>query len=338
MTLLITQDIIERLYSVEQAIPVIEDAFAMAGRGGTENPARFVLPVGDGFMRMGAAALHEKKVMGFKLWANFGSGPSQSWNYLFSTETGELLAIMHAYSLGRFRTSAATAVAAKYLARSNASTIGLYGTGRLAESQIRAVAAVRPIKKVKAYSRTPKSREAFSAEATKTLGFPVVAAATPEEAAADVDIVLTITNSHHPVFHGTWLTKPALVLGIGANQWFEREINEDLIRSAGLIVVDHKEQAKRESGDLLWAAAHGALSWDRVRELGDIVVGNYKLPDLNATSVLFESHGIAIEDVAVSAAVYEIAVAKGLGTQVNLTLGKARSELVSPGVTTPVRR
>ena len=338
MTLLITQDIIERLYSVEQAIPVIEKTFAMAGRGTTENPARFVLPLQDGFMRIGAAALHEKKVVGFKLWANFGSGPSQSWNYLFSSESGELLAIMHAYSLGRFRTSAATAVAVKYLARPDASSIGLFGTGRLAQSQIRAVTAVRSIKWVKAYSRTEKSRLAFCEEASRKLGIPFSPAKSPQEAAGDVDIILTITNSHYPVVHGKWMTRPGLVLGIGANQWFEREIDHDLVKSAGLIVVDHKEQAKHESGDLLWAAAHGVMSWDRVRELGEIVIGHVKLPDLGRSTVLFESHGIAIEDVAVSVEVYELARAQGLGTEISLNLGKARSELVSPGVTVPVRR
>ncbi len=338
MTLLISQDIIEQLYSVEQAIPVIEDTFRMAGQGATNNPPRFVMPLEEGFMRMGAAAIHDKKVMGFKLWANFGSGPSHSWNYLFSLETGELLAILHAYSLGRFRTSATTAVAAKYLARSGASSIGLYGTGRLAESQLRAVAAVRPIRKVKAWSRTAKSREAFCVEASKSLGVDVSPASAPEDAARDVDIVLTITNSHAPVVFGKWMTRPGLVLGIGANQWFEREVDEELIRTAGLVVVDNKGQAKIESGDLLWAAAHGVLNWDRVRELGDVVAGATPLPDPDKHTILFESHGIAIEDVAVSAAVYELARAKGLGREVDLTLGKARSELVSPGVDTPVRR
>lgn len=338
MTLLITQDMIESLYSVEQAIPVIEDTFRIAGNGGTTNPARFVMPIEDGFMRMGAAAIHDRQVMGFKLWANFGSGPSNSWIYLFSIATGELLAIMHSYSLGRFRTSATTAVAAKYLARAGARSIGLFGTGRLAESQLRAVAAVRPIKAVKAYSRTEKAREAFSAVASRNLGLAVTPAATPEEAAADVDIILTITNSHHPVVHGQWLTRPACVLAIGANQWFEREIDGDLVRAASLIVADNKEQAQKESGDLMWAVANGITNWDRVRELGDVVVGRIKVPDPDTSTVLFESHGIAIEDVAVAHAVYEIAKAKGLGQHVDLTLGKARSELVSPGVDLPVRR
>jgi ornithine cyclodeaminase/alanine dehydrogenase-like protein (mu-crystallin family) len=338
MTLLITQEIVQELFSVEQAIPVIEETFRMAGEHTTENPPRFVMPAGDGFMRMGAAAIHDKKVMGFKLWANFGSGPSQSWNYLFSLETGELLAILHAYTLGQFRTSATTAVAAKYLARKGACSIGLYGTGRLAEAQLRAVRAVRPITHVKAWSRTQKSREAFCEAASKNLGIEVIPATSAEDAARDVDIILTITNAHQPVVFGKWMTRPGLVLAIGANQWFEREVDEELVHGARLVVVDNKGQAKQESGDLMWAAAHGLLNWDRVRELGDIVAGATPLPDPDANTILFESHGIAIEDVAVSAAVYELAKARGLGREVDLNLGKARSELTSPGVDKPVRR
>ncbi|HWG07196.1 MAG TPA: ornithine cyclodeaminase family protein [Beijerinckiaceae bacterium] len=338
MTLLITQEIIERSFSIEMAIPVIEETFRMAGEGSTENPPRFVMPTEEGFLRFGAAALRDRKVMGFKLWANFGSGAAQSWNYLFSLETGELLAILHAYSLGRFRTSATTAVAAKYLSRSDASSVGIYGTGRLAEAQLRAIKAVRPIERVKAYSRTPKSREAFCKEVSGRLGIEIAPATTPEEVPQGADMIVTITNSHAPVLFGKWMARPALVLAIGANQWYEREIDDDIVRQAKLVVVDNKGQAKTEGGDLLWAAAHGHLNWDRVRELGEIVTGRVPVPDLNTDMILFESHGIAIEDVAVSAEMYRIAREKGLGEEINLNLGKARSEVLSPGVDVAVRR
>ena len=338
MTLLITQEIVEQLFSIEKAIPVIEQTFRMAGEGSTVNPPRFVMPLEEGFMRFGAAALHDRKVMGFKLWANFGSGAAQSWNFLFSLETGALLAILHAYSLGRFRTSATTAVAAKYLSRPDASSVGLYGTGRLAEAQLRAIAAVRPIKKVTAYSRTAKSREAFCKEASGRLGIEISPAEAPEQVPRDADIVLTITNSHAPVVFGKWMTRPGLVLAIGANQWFEREVDEDIVKQAKLVVVDNRGQAKTEGGDLLWSAAHGFLNWDRVKELGDVVTGRVQMPDLNSNTILFESHGIAIEDVAVSAEVYNIARSKGLGREIDLNLGKARTEVLSPGVDVAVRR
>jgi ornithine cyclodeaminase/alanine dehydrogenase-like protein (mu-crystallin family) len=338
MTLLITQDDVEKILTPEMAIPIIEDAFRMAGEGSTENPARFRMPINKGFLQFGPAALHDKQVVGFKLWANFGSGPARGWNFLFSLETGELLAVLHSYTLGRLRTSATTAVATKYLSPPGASTIGLYGTGRLAESQIKAIAAVRPIKVVYAHSRTPKAREAFAREVSERLGIEIIPVSAPEQAAREADIVVTVTNATTPVLKGEWLVRPNLVLGIGANHWHEREIDEGVIERAKLIVVDDKEQAKVEGGDLLWPIAHGLLTWDRVEELGDIVIGRVPVPDFKTSTILFESHGLAIEDIAVSAKAYELARAKGLGREVNLSLGKARSEMLSPGVDVPALR
>jgi alanine dehydrogenase len=338
MTLLITQDDVEQLLSPELALPIIEDAFRMAGEGSTENPARFRLPLNRGFLQFGPAALHEKQVVGFKLWANFGTGPARGWNFLFSLETGDLLAILHSYTLGSLRTSATTAVATKYLSPPDAKSIGLFGTGRLAESQLKAIAGVRPIKTVYAYSRTAASREAFAREVSQRLGIEVIPVAEPERAVRDAEIVLTVTNSQTPVLHGEWLARPGLVLGIGANHWHEREIDEVVIERAKLIVVDDKEQAKVEGGDLLWPIAHGLLHWDRVEELGDIIIGRVPVPDFKTSTILFESHGLAIEDVAMSMRAYELARAKGLGREINLSLGKARSEIVSPGVDVPPLR
>ena len=338
MTLLIHQDAIEKVMSFDLAISVIEETFRNAGEAQVENPPRMCMPIGDGFMRFGPAALHHRRVAGFKLWANFGSGPARGWNYLFDMDTGDLLAILHSYSLGRYRTSATTAVAAKYLARSDAQTVGLFGTGRLAGPQLKALKAVRPIKRVVAYSRNPASRLEFAGAMSKELGIEVLAAEKPEDAARDVDIILTITNTTTPVVKGSWLTAPCLVLGIGANQWYERELDEEVIKRAGLVVVDKKDQAKVEGGDLLWPIAHGLLTWDRVAELGDIIVGRVPLPDLRRTSVVFELHGLAICDVAISAAAYDLVKQEGLGREVNLTLGKARTEITTPGANAPARR
>ena len=338
MTLLINQGEIENLLTMDTAIEVIEDLFKMAGRKQVENPARMCFPIGEGFMRFGPAVLHDWNVAGFKLWANFGSGPARGWNYLFDLGTGELLAILHSYSLGRFRTSAATAVAAKYLARPDASSVAIFGTGRLAEAQLQAIMAVRPIRSVRAYSRTRASREAFCAKVTETLKIPAIASESAEENVKDADIVLTITNSSTPVLFAKHLQRPCLVLGVGANQWYEREIDHNIVKQAALVVVDGKDQARVESGDLLYAIAHGGLTWDRVEELGDIVSGRVPVPDPAKNTIIFESHGLATEDVAVSLKAYQLAKARNLGRPVDLNLGKARSEIASPGVDKPRMR
>ena len=318
MTLLITAEDIAKLpLSTETVIPIMEDLFRAAGHRTTENPARFRMPFRKGFLQFGPAALHDHNLVGFKLWANFGTKAREGWDFLFSTETSELTAIIHSFAISRMRTSATSGLAARYLSRPDAAVIGLYGAGRQAEAQVRAVCAVRRIEEVRVFSRTPANRESFCAGLTGRLGIRAVPVA-EGAGAADADIVITMTNSDTPVLCGEWLKRPCLIIAAGANHWYKREIDGEVIERSALIVADQIEQAKVEGGDLLWAIAHGHLTWDRVSELGDVVVGRARLPDLTRETVLFESHGLAIEDVAVAHRAYELARERGLGQEISL--------------------
>jgi alanine dehydrogenase len=318
MTILISEQEIEQILSIRDAIPVIEEAFRLAGSGLTENPPRLRMPIREGFLQLGPAAIHPRQVMGFKLWANFGSPLRQVWNFLFDIETSELVAIVQAHRIGTFRTSATSAVAAKYLSPPEAATIGMYGSGRQAEAQLEAICAVRPIRSAVVYSRTRDKCEAFCRRAAQRLGIAVTPAASPEAVPRDAAIIVTITSSATPVLRGEWLTGQALVIAAGANHWHEREIDQAVVERAKLVVVDGKEQAKIECGDLLHPISHGVLTWERVEELGDVVVGRVPLPDLRKELILFESHGLALEDVAISARAHELARAKGLGREISL--------------------
>lgn len=318
MTLFITEREVEQMLSIPAAIPLMEDVFRMAGEGTTENPPRYRMPMKQGFMQFGPAALHAKQVAGFKLWANFGSPLKQLWDFLYSLESGELLAVIQAHSIGTFRTAAATAVAVRHLSPPDASVVGMYGSGRQAGAQLEAICAVRNIRSARVYSRTRDNLESFCRRMSGELKIDVTPAAAPAEVPRGADIVVTITKSETPVLFGDWITRPCLVIGAGANHWYEREIDGKLVEQARLVVVDEKEHAKVESGDLLWAAAHGLLRWDQVWNLGDVVVGRAPMPDFNAGSILFESHGLAIEDVAIAARAYEMAKERGLGTEISL--------------------
>lgn len=165
MTLLISEQDVEGLLSFEAAVPIAEEAFRMIGDGTAINPPRFRMPFEKGFLQFGPAALLEKRVVGFKYWANFGyqleGAQRQVWNYIHNIDTHELMAIIQAYTIGKFRTSAVSAVAAKHLSPAGAATIGLYGAGRYAEGQLTAIASVRKIKSAKVYARTAATREAF---------------------------------------------------------------------------------------------------------------------------------------------------------------------------------
>ncbi|MBI3044914.1 MAG: ornithine cyclodeaminase family protein [Betaproteobacteria bacterium] len=318
MTLFITERDVEQMLSIRSAIPVMEEVFRMAGEGTAENPPRFRMPMKKGFMQFGPAALHARQVAGFKLWANFGSPLKQLWDFLYSMESGELLAVIQAHSIGTFRTAAATAVAVKHLSPADASVVGMYGSGRQAGAQLQAICAVRKIRTARVYSRTREKLEAFCLRMSAELKIEVVPAAEPAAVPRDADIVVTITKAETPVLLGDWLTRPCLVVGAGANHWYEREIDGKLIEQARLIVVDEKEHSKVESGDLLWAIAHGLLRWEQVWNLGDVVVGRAPGPDFRAGTILFESHGLAIEDVAIAAKAYELAKEQGRGTEISL--------------------
>jgi ornithine cyclodeaminase/alanine dehydrogenase len=318
MTLLITEVDVAKILTVEDAIPIMEQTFRWAGEGLTENPPRFRMPIKKGFLQFGPAAVHPMNVMGFKLWANFGSPLRQVWNYLFNIETSELEAIIHAFLIGKLRTSAVSAVAVKHLSPPGASTLGLYGTGRQAEAQLEAVCKVRSVKRALVYSRRPEARREFCERMSKKLAIAVEPAERPEDIPREVEIIVTITTAETPILLGKWIERPLLVVAAGANHWYKREIDSDLVANAKLVLVDEKEQAKVEGGNLLFPISHGQLTWDRVEELGDIVAGRLPLPDLTKSLVLFCSHGLAIEDVAISAHAYERAKAKGLGRKIDL--------------------
>ncbi len=319
MTLLITEEDCRNLLSVKASIPVIEDMFRMAGAGDAENPPRLRMPTRKGKgIQFGPAALHARKLMGFKIRTDVGTPLKPRWDFLYSMETGELLAIIQAALLSRLRTAAASAVAVKYLSPSSASVLGMYGAGRQAQAQLDAICAVRPILKAYVYSRTADKRDAFCRNASERLGIEVIAAQAPEEVPRAADILLTITTSATPVLLGKWITRPCLVVGVGSNHEFEREVDEELVTMANLIVVDDKAVAKVESGDLLWPISHGMLRWDQVKNLGDIVAGSVPVPDFSSGIFFFKSNGVAMEDVAIAARAYELARVQGIGTEISL--------------------
>jgi ornithine cyclodeaminase len=177
---------------------------------------------------------------------------------------------------------------------------------------------VRPIRAARVFGRNREKREAFCGSMSARLGIPVTAAETPELVPYEADIILTVTNAQTPVLSGDWITCPCLVIGAGANEWYEREIDEKLIIRAHMIVVDEKDDAKREAGDLLWPVGHGLLRWDQVQELGDIVAGRVRAPDFSSSIILFESQGIALEDVVIANEAYELARKLGKGREIQL--------------------
>jgi alanine dehydrogenase len=224
-----------------------------------------------------------------------------------------IVAFIRSGRLGQVRTGAASGVATKYMARADASRVGCFGTGHQAETQLQAVAAVRPVDSVHVYSRDKQRRTAFADKMSALLELDVRAVDSPDEAVRGRDIVLTITNASEPVFDGKLLEPGTHVNAAGGNLLTSRELDEVAVTRAGTIAVDDLEAAKLESGDLRWPIEGAMLSWDRVYELAHVVAGLMPGRRSDDEITLFESQGIALEDVAAGKLVYERAQQRGIG-------------------------
>ena len=220
---------------------------------------------------------------------------------LFDQRTGSLAAMMEADALGQIRTGAATGVAADYLALPDAGRVGIIGCGTQAGSQLEGLAAVRPLRRVEAYCRDPGRREAFSETMAARLGVTVAPVESAEAAVRQKEIVVTITSAREPVVRGGWLHPGAFVAAAGGNALQRRELDRTAVRNAARIVVDDLPQARIECGDLA-ALSADELDWSRVETLGSVVAAG-RLAQ-RPGGVLFESQGIAAEDIAAAAVVY----------------------------------
>jgi ornithine cyclodeaminase/alanine dehydrogenase len=208
--------------------------------------------------------------------------------------------IVEAFELTEMRTGAVSAVATRYLARPDAGTLGIIGTGREARSQLEAISRVRKLTSVKAYSRSTENRAAYAKEMSERLGLDVRPVEAAEECVRGSDIVVTITSANDPVLKGDWLSEGAFVCGVGATGVYRRELDEDAVARAEVVVVESLPVAEAECGDLMYAVARGKLRWNRVVELKDIVSGRVAARSGPAAITLFDSIGTGAQDVAIA--------------------------------------
>jgi ornithine cyclodeaminase/alanine dehydrogenase-like protein (mu-crystallin family) len=222
--------------------------------------------------------------------------------------------LVEAFELTEMRTGAVSAVAAKYLAREDASTLGIIGTGREARSQLDAISRVRKLSRVKAYSRSDDNRTAYAKEMSARLGLDVEPVDNAEACVRDADIVLTITSANEPVLKGEWLAVGTFVCGVGATGVYRRELDEATVGRASLVVVESLTVAEAECGDLMYAVSRGKLRWNQVYELKDVVSG--RVPAWDATAIsLFDSIGTGAQDVAIASEALRRARATGVGVE-----------------------
>ncbi len=311
MAILLRESDVEKLATMKMAIEAVEQAFKLQAEQKADVAPRRRCRVEHGMLHVMSASLPTLGYAGLKSYTSV-AGKTQFLVLLYKAD-GQLAAVIEADKLGQLRTGAASAVATKYMARSEASRLGIIGTGFQARTQVQAICAVRSIKTVLAYSRDAKKREQFCKDMTELVGIGVYPAGSAEEAVREVDIVVTATNSKDPVIKGEWLSKGLHVNAIGANALSRQELDVDAVGKSACVVVDSVEQAKLEAGDLARAAEAEAFYWEDARELGLVVTGEFPGREDAGEITLFESQGIALEDVALALRIYDQAVKAGMG-------------------------
>ena len=238
MTLFLSDADVVQLLPMAECIQALEEAFSHAGAGMTENKPRSRIRMPNGFFHFMAAADAEHKVFGYKAYPSFGgAGGSKMIVMLYDFESGALLACLEAGRLGQIRTGAASGLATRYMAREQAATVGIIGSGFQARTQLEAVCAVRKVSQARVYSRRAERREQFAQRMSQQLNVEVLPVESAQACVDGADVVVTITGSREPVMEGAWLAAGAHVNAAGGNHWMRREVDEDTVERAELVVV-----------------------------------------------------------------------------------------------------
>jgi ornithine cyclodeaminase/alanine dehydrogenase-like protein (mu-crystallin family) len=227
---------------------------------------------------------------------------------VYNGRTGKIQAIVNMGYLSSLRTGAASGVAARYLAPPKTTTLGVIGPGWQATFQVEAFARACPIRQVVVFGRTPSKRKKFIREMARRVEADWKEASTVEEVEARSDILVVSTDSVTAVAHGANLKGEVLVVSIGANAAVKHEVSADLIRRMDLVVTDDLATAKGDSGDLMAACDSGIIRWESIIPLEKIAGGGTPTP--RPRKILFQSNGIADEDLAVGRYVLEQAKKK----------------------------
>ncbi len=324
--LVVSQREVPALLPMADCIEAMAGALRTLAAGDARLPLRPVvtLPDGRGTLAVMPAYLGGPPAIGLKAITVFPGNHGTPFDshqgavLLFDAERGSLLAMIDASSITAIRTAAVSAVATRMLARQDAGDLALLGTGVQALSHLEAMAQVRRLRRVRAFSRDPRNVAGFAARAAGRLGIRVEAAASAREAVEGADLVCTTTASRTPVLEGSWLSPGAHVNAVGASLNDARELDTAAVAGAHLF-VDRRESTLAEAGDFLIPRAEGAISDEHIRgEIGELLLGTRPGRTTREEVTLFKSLGLAVEDVAAARVVYANATRDGAGTWVEV--------------------
>lgn len=317
MALLLREADVERLLTMPMAIDLVERVHREYSTGKAIDVPRERTRVPKAGLHILQGAVPSAGVFGYKAYTSSREG-IRFLVYAFNAERGNLEGIVEADRLGMMRTGAAGGVAAKWLARPDARVAGVFGSGWQAEGQIEALACVRKLERVKVWSRNAEKLARFCERQGAKLRLEVVPAASANDAVTGSDIVVTITTSATPVFSGELVAPGLHINAAGSNSLLRQEIDEATVRKCDPIVVDSRPAAVKEAGDLLPVLEKGRIHAGGLTELGEVIAGTRAGRTTPEQVTLFESQGMAIQDLVIAAELLRLARSQGLGSEVKI--------------------
>ena len=292
MAVIISEEQTSKLIDMAQALKLLEKMFRDRAAGKMRSVPRRRLKGSQKQLNMMAAWHQDMDLICLRAYA----GASNTVTF-YNGRTGAIQAIINMGYLSSLRTGAATGVAAKYLAPASSKVLGIIGPGWQATFQVEAIAETCPIEQVVIYGRTPKRRKEFIKKMSKVVRADWKEIDSVDEAEAVSDILVVSTDSATPIAAGTALKDEIFVASIGANATVKHEVSSNLIRRMDLAVTDDLAAAKADSGDLVEACQTRITRWDDILPLEKIVAEGPPRP--RPRRILFQSNGIADEDLAV---------------------------------------
>ena len=306
MSMYIKEKTVQEILDVRTTVDLLEEAMKSLSTGKGFNSPRKRLPTSysGGNLHFMAASWPEKGIAGHKSYV-VTKGKATYVVLLYSTEGEGLLAIIEANLLGQIRTGAASGLASKYLANKSSKKLAIIGSGFQALTQIEAINSQFNLEQINVYSKTKENRENFSNKMSKKLNIEVKPFDSSEEATEDCDIISLITNSSIPVITEKQINAGIHINAAGGNSWLRSEISSNALNKFDFVSCDDLEQAKTECKELMEATEKGIISWNNVNELSSVIDGKITGRKKSQDITLYESLGIAIQDIAAAKYLYD---------------------------------
>jgi len=324
--LILTQPEIRRLLPMARCMDLVAEALLTLGRGEGQNPLRrgMLLDDGRGLVGMMPGALDEPRTVGLKIVGVFHGNHGteldshQGIVMLHDPDTGVPIGIFDASEITAIRTAAASGVATRALAREDAADLAILGSGVQARTHLEAMLVARDVRRIRVFSKTPENARAFAERESARHGVGITAEPTARQAVEGADLICTATASNEPVLLGDWLAPGAHINAAGACMKTARELDTTAVRRARLF-TDLRESAENEAGDYLIPLAEGAIDEGHLLgELHEVLSGRLAGRTSAEDITLFESLGIAAEDLVTAHYLLIEARRCGVGTEVDL--------------------